>query len=200
MTTGLDAKSLENLQLDAGVFLRNFDYSNIKTTAELRAALATAAANAANRMGATRGDGVFSAVPQRRSPEMNGKRYEYVGGTRYDSWEIKMTGTLLETTAQNIRDVLSTADFKKDGDITTLTLRTQPKKEDYMNLVWVGDTAYGMIMICLKNALNVAGMTFTFTDKGEGTLPFEFHAHQAAVTDYDKAPFEIKLLEEPAAA
>ena len=150
-------------------------------------------------MGATRGDGNFSAIPQRRSPEINGKRYEFIGSERYDSWEIKMTGTLLETTAQNIRDVLSCADFEKNGDVTTLTLRTQPKPKDYMNLVWVGDTAKGLILIALKNALNVVGMNFTITDKGEGTLPFEFHAHQAKVGDYDKAPFEILLLEETAA-
>lgn len=199
MTTGLDAASLDNLQLDAGVFLRNFDYSSYTSVAALKEALAAAAENPENRMGATRGDGNFSAIPQRRSPEINGKRYEFVGSERFDSWEIKMTGTLLETTAQNIRDVLSCADVEKNGDVTTLTLRTQPKKEDYMDVVWVGDTAKGLILIALKNALNVVGMNFTFTDKGEGTLPFEFHAHQDKVGDYDKAPCEIVLLEETAA-
>lgn len=199
MTTGLDAASLDNLQLDAGVFLRNFDYASYTSVAALKEALAAAAENPENRMGATRGDGNFSAIPQRRSPEINGKRYEFVGSERYDSWAIKMTGTLLETTAQNIRDVLSCADVEKNGDVTTLTLRTQPKKEDYMDLVWVGDTAKGLILIALKNALNVVGMNFTFTDKGEGTLPFEFHAHQDKVGDYDKAPCKIVLLEETAA-
>lgn len=199
MTTGLDAASLDNLQLDAGVFLRKFDYSSYTSVAALKEALAAAAENPENRMGATRGDGNFSAIPQRRSPEINGKRYEFVGSERFDSWEIKMTGTLLETTAQNIRDVLSCADVEKNGDVTTLTLRTQPKKEDYMDVVWVGDTAKGLILIALKNALNVVGMNFTFTDKGEGTLPFEFHAHQDKVGDYDKAPCEIVLLEETAA-
>lgn len=199
MTTGLDAASLDNLQLDAGVFLRNFDYSSYTSVAALKEALAAAAENPENRMGATRGDGNFSAIPQRRSPEINGKRYEFVGSERFDSWEIKMSGTLLETTAQNIRDVLSCADVEKNGDVTTLTLRTQPKKEDYMDVVWVGDTAKGLILIALKNALNVVGMNFTFTDKGEGTLPFEFHAHQDKVGDYDKAPCKIVLLEETAA-
>ena len=47
------------------------------------------------------------------------------------------------------------------------------------------------MLICLKNALNQADFTLTWTDKGEGTLPVEFHAKQADVNDYDYAPFEI---------
>ena len=48
-----------------------------------------------------------------------------------------------------------------------------------------------MVAICLFNALNTADFTLTYTDKGEGTLACEFHAHQANVSDYDYAPFEI---------
>ena len=34
----------------------------------------------------------------------------------------------------------------------------------------------------------------TFKDKGEMNIPFEFHAHQDEVTDYDVAPFNIVYL------
>ena len=46
-------------------------------------------------------------------------------------------------------------------------------------------------MICLYNALNTADFTFTFQDKGEGSLSVEFHACQESFDDYDYAPFEI---------
>lgn len=195
MTTGLDSTSFENLQLNAGVFLKKFDYSSISTVAALKTAIATAMESADNRLGATRGGGSFQAVPQTRNIEADGKRYEFVGSTVYDYWDIHMTGTLLETTPGNVRDVLSSADAATEGNVTKLSLRTQPKEEDYMDLVWIGDTSKGLMLIGLKNALNTAGMNFTFTDKGEGTLPFDFRAHQEKVDDYDTAPVDIIFLD-----
>lgn len=201
MTTGLDSKSFERLQLNAGVFLKDFDYSNIKSLEELKAAIAEAMKDDAHRMGATRGGGNFQAVPTTREIEADGKRYEFVGSTVYDYWDIRMSGTLLEFVKGTLKALLATADAETIGTgVTKFTLRTQPKDEDYMNLVWVGDTSKGYLMIGLKNALNTAGMNFTFTDKGEGTLPFEFHARQDKVEDYETAPVDIFLLEPAVAA
>lgn len=199
MVTGLTVKTFERLQLNAGVFLKEFDWTQYATLEALDAAIAEAIENEANRMGATRGGGTFTATPETRNIEADGKRYNFVGSTVYDSWDIKMTGTLLEVTPENVRDVLSCADIedKKNG-VKVLSLRTQPKEEDYMNLVWVGDTSKGLVLIELKNALNTAGMSFTFADKAEGTLPFEMHAHQDNVTDYDVAPVSIVFLEQAA--
>lgn len=196
MLTGLDSKSFERLQLNAGVFLRDFDYSNIKSTSELKTALVEAMKDDTHRLGATRGGGNFQAVPTTREIEADGKRYAFKGSTVYDYWDIRMSGTLLEFVKGTLKALLATADEETVGTgITKFTLRTQPKDEDYMNLVWVGDTSQGYLMIGLKNALNTVGMNFTFTDKGEGTLPFEFHASQDKVEDYDTAPVDIFLLE-----
>lgn len=195
MTTGLDSASFQNLQLNAGVFLKKFDYSSITTVEALKTAIAEAMENAENRLGATRGGGSFQAVPQTRNIEADGKRYDFIGSTVYDYWDIHMTGTLLETTPGNVRDVLSSADAVTEGKVTKLTLRTHPEEKDYMDLVWIGDTSKGLMLIGLQNALNTAGMNFTFTDKGEGTLPFDFRAHQEKVNDYDTAPVDIIFLE-----
>lgn len=201
MTTGLDSKSFKRLQLNAGVFLKDFDYSNIETLAELKAAIAAAMQDDAHRMGATRGGGNFQAVPTTRQIEADGKRYEFVGSTVYDYWDIRMSGTLLEFTKGTFKALLSTADEENIGTgMTRFTIRTQPDEEDFINLVWVGDTSEGYVLISLKNALNTAGMNFTFTDKGEGTLPFEFHAHQDKVEDYETAPVDIILIEPAVAA
>lgn len=199
MLTGLDSKSFERLQLNAGVFLKDFDYSNIKTLDELKTALAAAMKDDTHRLGATRGGGNFQAVPTTRNIEADGKRYEFKGSTVCDYWDIRMSGTLLEFVKGTLKALLSTADEEAIGTgVTKFTIRTQPKDEDYLNLVWVGDTSEGYMLIGLKNALNTVGMNFTFTDKGEGTLPFEFHAHQDKVEDYETAPVDIILLE-PAA-
>ena len=63
-------------------------------------------------------------------------------------------------------------------------------------LCWVGDTSRGFVLIELDNALNVSGANFTFTDKGEGVLPFEFQAHKEDGEDDDYAPFRILFFEE----
>lgn len=195
MVTGLTIETFQRLQLNAGIFLKNFDWTQYQTVEALAAAIADAAESPENRMGATRGGGSFVATPETRNIEADGKRYEFVGSTVYDSWDIRMTGTLLETTPGNVRDVLSTADIASETDgVTVLKLRTQPKPEDYMHLTWIGDTSKGFVLIDLKNALNTVGMNFTFADKGEGTLPFEFRAHQDKVTDYDEAPVQIVFI------
>ena len=52
------------------------------------------------------------------------------------------------------------------------------------------------MLICLANAINTANLTFTFQDKNESTMPFEFRAYQATVTDYDTAPFKVIYLDD----
>ena len=60
------------------------------------------------------------------------------------------------------------------------------------NICWIGDLADGkLVLICLNNTINEADISLTFTDKGEGVIPVEFHAKQAGVNDYDNAPFEV---------
>ena len=195
MITGLDASSLKNLQLNAGIFLKNFDYSSYTDAASLRDAIVEAAKNVENRIGATRGGGTFQCTPDTREIEADGKRYSYVGSTMYDSWDIKLTTTLLEATPGNFKLAMGSADVTTTGSISKLTLRTEPKESDYIkSLVWVGDTSQGFVLIDMKNALNATGINLTFTDKGEGTIPLEMHAHQDSVGDLDLAPVTVLLI------
>ena len=74
-----------------------------------------------------------------------------------------------------------------------MKLNTAIATSDYLtNVCWIGDLADGkLVLICLNNTINEADITLTFTDKGEGVIPVEFHAKQGAVNDYDVAPFEV---------
>lgn len=195
MITGLDATSLTNLQLNAGIFLKDFDYSSYKDAEALRTAIVAAAKNAENRIGATRGGGTFQCTPTTREIEADGKRYAFVGSTMYDAWDIKLTTTLLEATPGNFKIAMGSADVQTTGNVSRLTLRTEPREGDYIkNLIWVGDTSQGFVLIDMKNALNTTGVNLTFTDKGEGTIPLEMHAHQDSVDDYDIAPVTVLLI------
>lgn len=199
MVTGVRPETFEKLQLNAGAFLVGFDWTSATTVAALRSAVVAVLKDDAKTLGATRGGGTFTLTPEVRQIEADGKRYEFVGSTVFDSWTVMMSGTLLEVTPGNFERILPTAEAEKSGEVTTLKVRTSVKAEDYLeSVVWVGDTSRGLVLIELENALNTAGATLTFTDKGEGTLPFEFHAHQSTVEDYDYAPVRIVFFDEAA--
>lgn len=201
MTTGLRASTFENLQLNAGMFLANFDYSTATDAATLGALLKTEREKASGSalIGATRGGGTFVCTPNTRSIEADGKREEWKGSSVNDGWTIKLTTTLLEINSDNLKRSFGTADVTNTEKKHTIKIRTDIKDADYINsLVWVGDTSKGYVLIAIKNALNTAGATLTWTDKGEGTIPVEFTAHQDGLETDGYAPCEV-IFFDPAA-
>ena len=201
MTTGLRASTFENLQLNAGMFLANFDYSTATDAATLGALLKTEREKTSGSalIGATRGGGTFVCTPNTRSIEADGKREEWKGSSVNDGWTIKLTTTLLEINADNLKRSFGTADVTNTEKKHTIKIRTDIKDADYIeSLVWVGDTSKGYVLIAIKNALNTAGATLTWTDKGEGTIPVEFTAHQDGLETDGYAPCEV-IFFDPAA-
>lgn len=196
-TTPLRTETFENLQLNAGIFLKGFDYSSVADAAALRTAIASAVSDGTKLLGATRGGGSFVVTREIRSPEVDGKRYGFVGDSFVDSCDAHLSTTLIEITAQNLVDALGSATASVSGKKTTIKLGTAIGADAYIDkLCWIGDLADGrLVLISLDNALNTADFNLTFTDKGEGTLPVEFHAHQGDVNSYDYAPFEIVYFE-----
>ena len=201
MTTGLRASTFENLQLNAGMFLANFDYSTATDAATLGALLKTEREKASGSalIGATRGGGTFVCTPNTRSIEADGKREEWKGSSVNDGWTIKLTTTMLEINATNLKRSFGTADVTDTEKKHTIKIRTDIKDADYIeSLVWVGDTSKGYVLIAIKNALNTAGATLTWTDKGEGTIPVEFTAHLDGLETDGYAPCEV-IFFDPAA-
>lgn len=202
MTTGIHNGTFENLQLNAGAFLINFDHSTYKTVAEVKAAIAALIeSNDGTLLGMTQGGGTFQCAPTMRNIEGDGLRAAFVGSTVNDGWTVKLTGTMKEITPGNFKHALISADTKTDGQKTILTIRTPIKQEDYITkMTWIGDTSRGMVLIELDNVLNTVGATLTFADKGEGTIPFEFSAHHATATNQDEAPCRVIFLDEEPSA
>lgn len=197
-TNALRNETFENLQLNAGVFLKDFDYSDVDDATELKTAIAAAVTAGTDILGATRGGGTFTVTREMRTPEIDGMRYNFVGGNFVDSVDAYLSTTLVEVTAENITNLLA-GTATTSGKKTTITMGTALDTDSYLeNICWVGDLSDGrLVLICLKNAINTADFTLTFTDKGEGTLAVEFHACQAEVNDYDTAPFEIVYFDKP---
>jgi len=197
LTTPLRSETFENLQLNAGIFIKNLDYSSIADATALKTAIAAAIVAGTNILGATRGGGTFVVTREIREPEIDGRRYSFKGGKYVDSADAKLTTTLVELTPSNLVMALGGATATANGKKTTIKMHTAIQDSDYISsLTWFGDLADGRIVaITLKNALNTADLSLTFTDKGEATLPIELHAHQENVLDYDEAPFEIVFFE-----
>lgn len=199
MITALRPETFTRLQLNAGAFLRDFDYSSATDASSLRELIKNAVqAGTTKTLGATRGGGSFTMTPTVRQIEVDGKRGEFVGSTINDGYVCNMTGTMLEfheDTLTAMGGKLVTEGAKEH--IKQIKFPTEFKDEMYIpSLVWVGDMGDGkVLLIDLQNALNTAGVSFTFTDKGEGTMPFTFVAHAGDVEDIDYAPASVYIFE-----
>lgn len=197
LTSPIRTETFQNLQLNAGIFIKNFDYATPADADALKTAIASAISAGTNILGATRGGGTFTATRELRTPEVDGMRYGFVGSDFVDSADAYLSTTLVEVTPESVEACLGNATKSTSGKKTTLKMHTAIQTADYLNnLCWIGDLADGrLVLIALQNAMNTADFSLTFTDKGEGTLAAEFHARQAGVSDYDYAPFEIVFFE-----
>lgn len=203
-TTALRAGTFDNLQLNAGIVLKNLNYSSVTDATALKTAIANIISGGTSPIGtligATRGGGSFTVTRETRTPEIDGMRYPFKGSDFVDSVDAYLSTTLVEITPENIQDLLTAGVTPTtSGKKTTVKMNTAITSSNYLtNICWVGDLADGqLVLICLNNAINTADFTFTYTDKGEGTLAAEFHARQANVDDYDKAPFEVVFFDLP---
>lgn len=200
LTSPIRTETFEKLQLNAGIFLKNLDYSSIADATALKTAIAAAITAGTTILGATRGGGTFTVTRELRTPEIDGMRYPFKGSDFVDSIDAYLSTTLVEITSSNIKDILGSATATTSGKKTTIKMNTaiDPDTDYIETLTWVGDLADGkLVAITLKNAINTADFSLTFTDKGEGTLAAEFHARQEDVASYDEAPFEIVYFDLP---
>ena len=191
-TSALREETFDNLQLNVGIFVKDFDYADLDDAEEVLEAIAAEIQSGENLLGATRGGGTFNVSREMRQPQIDGLRYRFKGGNFVDSSDPYISTTLVETTPENFAMALG-AEITTSGKKKTLKMPTAIGDSAYLdNLCWVGDLADGrVVLIRLDNALNTANFTFTFTDKGEGTTAVEFHACQEHVHDYDYSPFEV---------
>ena len=200
MTSPIRSDAFSNLQLNAGIFLVDFDYSSITDSTALKTAIKTALADDTKILGVTRGGGAFTVTRETRTPDVDGMRYAFVGADFVDSADAYLSGTILEVTPTNFKRLLATGDAVTSGKTTTITCHTasDPDNDYIEHLAWVGDISDGRtVLIELDNAFNTSDFSLTFADKNEGTMSFEFHARQAAVDDYDNAPFRVIFFDNP---
>ena len=180
---GFTPKTAQNLQLDAGILVKSHTVGEPITDD--------------NKLGATEGGATFTATPEIRNifEGLDGARGNYKDGNVIDSWEISLTASVSEMTAENIKMAIASATSKTSTveGYTEITASNEIKTTDYLdNVCWIG-TVNGHdkpMIIELKNVMNTNGFSFTASDKGRGKVDLELKAHFDLATP-DEVPFKI---------
>lgn len=184
--SGFTTETAKSLLLNAGAYFKNYNVG----TDDFDSAVA-----AGKLIGATKGGGEFSAVPEIRQIEVDGVAGRAKGLETIDSWDIYLKANVLEVKEATIQSGLaaSSVDTSTNTDYDIITASNNLEVSDYIdNITWVG-TLSGSdkpVIIQIFNALNTEGLKFSTTDKAEATISLTFYAHYTQ-DDLDTPPFKI---------
>lgn len=184
--SGFTTETAKSLLLNAGAYFKNYDVG----TDDFDSAVA-----AGKLIGATKGGGEFSAVPEIRQIEVDGVAGRAKGLETIDSWDIYLKANVLEVKEATIQSGLaaSSVDTSTNTNYDIITASNNLEVSDYIdNITWVG-TLSGSdkpVIIQIFNALNTEGLKFSTTDKAEATISLTFYAHYTQ-DDLDTPPFKI---------
>jgi hypothetical protein len=185
--SGFTTDTTKSLVLDAGAFFKNFEVG----TDTFDSAVA-----AGKLLGATKGGGEFSAVPDIRQIEVDGVAGRAKGLEVINSWDVYLKAKVLEIKESTLQaalcaSVISTNTSVSDYDM--IQARNNIELTDYIeNIVWVG-TLSGSddpVIIEVTNALNTDGLKLTTTDKNEAVIEMTFYGHYVQ-EDLNNPPFRI---------
>ncbi|MBS4191190.1 hypothetical protein KHA94_13455 [Bacillus sp. FJAT-49705] len=184
--SGYTAKTAENLLLDAGAFFINY---------EMETDTFDTAVAEGKLLGATRGGGQFSAVPEIRGIEVDGVKGKAKGLQVIDSWEVKMVANVLEVTKEGLAKALTASEIDTETNTTHDIIKAKNYIEitDYIeNITFVGKKSgtADPVIIQIYNALNTTGLSLQTQDKGEAVIAMEFEGHYDD-SDLDNPPFAI---------
>ena len=203
MISAVSVDTFNNTVYNAGVLMHDVDISSATDAASLLT-LITNTENRAKWFGATQGGVNIQENRTYWTPDIDGLRLPFKGQNQVDTAEPKMTGTLVELTAENVKAVSGAADKTTDNskpNITTVQPRASIKAGDYYDTVmFVGNQGSDGLFVCImQNALCTSGINSQTGDKAVGTLPFEFTAHSASATFTDTLPIKYLFFKKASA-
>lgn len=172
--------TFNELQVNAGVLLKNFDPENPELIDEDIVCATTGGINP-------------SCVPTYSDwgDDIDNCPANTMELKRIDGYECSLGFTALNVSALTIKLALGAADIEGKTIIPRKTLKT----EDFNDLWWVGDRSDGgLVAICLKNALSTGGFSLQTTSDGKGQLSVTVTGHQS-IKDIDTVPMEFYVAE-----
>ena len=183
--TQIPTSTFEELQLNAGVLLADFNPADGTVTNE-------------DILGATSGGVAFADTPSFRD---DGEDIDNCPkGTkelmRIDSREITLSGTYITMNTERAKSLIAAADIDA-SDLTHIIPRSDHAQTAFKDIWWVGDYSDkngnsngGFIAIHLMNALSTGGFSLQSGDKAKGQFAFSYSAHYS-INDVQKVPYEM---------
>lgn len=172
--TKIPQSTFDDLQLDAGVLLKNFDPDHPDAPAD------------SDIICATTGGINPTCVPTYSDffEDVDNAPLNVKEGKHLDGWDCKLSTTSLGTSPELIRLALGAADVNGNCIIP----RRDLKQTDFSDLWWVGDKADGgLVAIQVLNALSTGGFSLQTTKNGKGQIALELTGH-VSIDDQDTIP------------
>jgi hypothetical protein len=198
MLKQIGSKTFKNLQINSGLLFYDFRFDSDMTAARLRERIGERIAEGSGFLGATR-DGIeFSAVPRFKAYKEDGEIFQSDSCCILEGWDVKLSAALVEYTSEIVSQVIPQS-FSDDqgGFLKSIYPGMFVKPEINENIVWIGDLSCGgLIVIELKNAVNVGGIKFVANRDGENGFVVGFVPFRGTFFDKGEPPFGIHLLKE----
>ena len=180
--TKIPETTFQNLQLNAGVLLSDFNP-------------ATAGVSNESIIGATTGGVNFTATPtfSDYGEDIDNCPKNMKELKKLDAWEINMSGTYVTVDANAVKALVGAADVSGNK----ITPRNDLKLSDFTDVWWVGDysdqngeTNGGFVAVHMMNALSTGGFAIQSSDNGKGNFAFTYTAHYS-INAQGTVPFEV---------
>ena len=165
--TVIPQNTFQELQLDAGVLLRNFDPETAAAPAD------------EDIICATTGGINVSCVPtySDMGADVDNAPVNMMELKNLDSWACSMAFTSLGTSPESIKMALGAADVDSSNGAKIIPRRSL-EQTDFSDVWWVGDRADGgLVAVRLMNALSTGGFTLQTTKNGKGQVSVTLTGH-----------------------
>ena len=175
--TVIPKDTFDDLQLDAGVLLKNFTPAT------------AAAPQDSDIICATTGGINATCTPTYSDlgEDVDNCPNNMMELKKLDSWECKIAFTAIAASPEVIQLALAAADISTNK----ITPRRSVKLTDFKDIWWVGDKANGgMVAIKLINALSTGGLTLQTSKNGKGQISVELTGH-VSLANQDVMPMEF---------
>lgn len=182
--TSLTANTKKRLLLGAGAFFKNF-IVGVDTYETAKNKL----------IGATQGGGEFKAIPTVHNIQIDGILGKAADLDVIDAWETSIAVGFIEASEDVIRAALgaSLIDTESSNTYDIIKGDTEFKASDYFeNFAFVGTLSGSEtpIIIVIKNAINMGGLTIKTEDATEGVISVTMEGRYTT-EDNTEPPFEI---------
>ena len=184
--TKIPSTTFQNIQLNAGILVENFDPS----TQEFSGIL-----------GATSGGVNFNAAPtyEDYGADIDNCPTNTMELKKLTEWVVTMGGTFVTVTAETAKLLVGAADIDADNSGHIIP-RNDVLTTDFKTIWFVGDysdvnddsasASAGFVAIKLLNGLSTGGFQLQSNNKAKGTFAFTFTGHYS-MNAQDVVPFEI---------